>query len=91
LLAPANEALTDPCLTGPITEYTWVEGIALMTIMVMFFVELLTMRYANSREAGSHELGSSLVQAAAGGRVNDSDCANEARKLSTTDEAESSA
>ncbi|KFY98165.1 hypothetical protein V498_01631 [Pseudogymnoascus sp. VKM F-4517 (FW-2822)] len=85
LLAPANEALTDPCLTGPITEYTWVEGIALMTIMVMFFVELLTMRYANSREAGSHQLGSSLVQAAAGGRVNDSDCANEARKLSTTD------
>ncbi|OCL10137.1 ZIP zinc/iron transport family [Glonium stellatum] len=47
LLAPANAALTDPCLTGPITDYTWVEGIALMTIMVMFFLELMTMRYGN--------------------------------------------
>lgn len=46
LLAPAHEALTDPCLTGPITEYPWVEGIALMTIFVLFFVELLVMRYS---------------------------------------------
>lgn len=46
LLAPAHEALTDPCLTGPITEYPWVEGIALMTIFVLFFVELLAMRYS---------------------------------------------
>lgn len=44
LLAPAEEALTNPCLTGPITEYSWVEGIVLMTIMVMFFVELMVMR-----------------------------------------------
>ncbi|KAI9799893.1 MAG: hypothetical protein M1833_003815 [Piccolia ochrophora] len=46
LLAPAHEALTDPCLTGPITEYTWVEGIVLMTVFVMFVVELMAMRYA---------------------------------------------
>ncbi|KAI9752009.1 MAG: hypothetical protein M4579_005805, partial [Chaenotheca gracillima] len=46
LLAPANEALTDPCLTGPITEYDWVEGIALMTIFVLFFIELMALRYA---------------------------------------------
>ncbi|EED15168.1 plasma membrane low affinity zinc ion transporter, putative [Talaromyces stipitatus ATCC 10500] len=44
LLAPAEEALTNPCLTGPITEYSWVEGIVLMTIVVMFFVELMVMR-----------------------------------------------
>ncbi|KAF2202594.1 putative plasma membrane low affinity zinc ion transporter [Delitschia confertaspora ATCC 74209] len=47
LLAPATEALTDGCLTGPITEYPWVEGIALMTIMLMFFLELIVMRYGN--------------------------------------------
>lgn len=46
LLAPANEALTNSCLTGPITNYDWVEGIALMAIFVLFFVELMTMRYA---------------------------------------------
>ncbi|EGP92336.1 uncharacterized protein MYCGRDRAFT_66160 [Zymoseptoria tritici IPO323] len=46
LLAPANEALTNPCLTGAITDYTWVEGIALMTIFVLFFVEIMAMRFA---------------------------------------------
>ncbi|GAQ07163.1 zinc-regulated transporter 1 [Aspergillus lentulus] len=46
LLAPAEEALTNECLTGPITEYSWVEGIVLMTIVVLFFVELMVMRYA---------------------------------------------
>jgi len=46
LLAPANAALTDPCLAGPITEYDWAEGIALMTIFVMFFLELMIMRYS---------------------------------------------
>jgi zinc transporter 1/2/3 len=47
LLAPANEALGDPCLTGPITDYSWPEAIALMTIFLMFFLELMTMRYGN--------------------------------------------
>ncbi|KAH9826784.1 Zinc-regulated transporter 2 [Teratosphaeria destructans] len=46
LLAPANEALTDECLTGAITDYTWVEGICLMVIFAMFVIELMTMRYA---------------------------------------------
>ncbi|KAG2411905.1 zinc-regulated transporter 2 [Aspergillus terreus] len=46
LLAPAEEALTNECLTGPITEYSWVEGIILMTVVVLFFVELMVMRYA---------------------------------------------
>ncbi|OCT54359.1 Zinc-regulated transporter [Cladophialophora carrionii] len=45
LLAPAIDALTDPCLTGPITDYDWAEGIVLMTVFVLFFVELMVMRY----------------------------------------------
>ncbi|KAI9739667.1 MAG: hypothetical protein M1834_006385 [Cirrosporium novae-zelandiae] len=56
LLAPANEALTDDCLTGPITEYSWVEGIVLMTVMIQFFVELMVMRYASFGSDGhDHE------------------------------------
>ena len=47
LLAPANEALTNECLTGVITAYPWVEAIALMTIFTMFFLELMIMRYGN--------------------------------------------
>ena len=47
LLSPANDALRDPCLTGIITEYDWVEGICLMSIFVLFFVEIIVMRYSN--------------------------------------------
>jgi solute carrier family 39 (zinc transporter), member 1/2/3 len=47
LLGPAEEALRNPCLTGPITQYSWVEGIILMTIFVLFFVELMVMRYGS--------------------------------------------
>ncbi|EEQ29685.1 low-affinity Zn(2+) transporter zrt2 [Microsporum canis] len=46
LLAPAHEALSHPCLTGPIKGYPWVEGILLMTIIILFFVELMVIRYA---------------------------------------------
>lgn len=45
LLSPAADALRDPCLTGPITEYDWVSGIALMTIFVLAFIELMAMRF----------------------------------------------
>ena len=55
LLGPAEEALTNECLTGPITEYSWVEGIILMTIVVLFFVELMVMRYARFGENHVHE------------------------------------
>ncbi|KAF2703892.1 putative plasma membrane low affinity zinc ion transporter [Pleomassaria siparia CBS 279.74] len=58
LLAPANEALGDPCLTGPIADgYPWAEAIVLMTIFLMFFLELMTMRYGNF--GGDHEHGHS--------------------------------
>ncbi|KAK6417252.1 low-affinity Zn(2+) transporter zrt2 [Oleoguttula sp. CCFEE 5521] len=56
LLAPANEALSNPCLTGPITDYSWVEGIALMTVFVLFFVELMTMRYARFGHEHDHDV-----------------------------------
>lgn len=52
LLAPACDALTDPCLTGPITDYDWAEGIALMTIFVLFFIELMAMRFATFSSLG---------------------------------------
>ncbi|KLJ08132.1 hypothetical protein EMPG_16421 [Blastomyces silverae] len=51
LLAPAHEALSNPCLTGPITEYPWVEGIMLMTIILLFFVELMVVRFARFGDA----------------------------------------
>ena len=61
LLAPACTALRNPCLTGPITTYEWAEGIPLMTIFVLFFVELMAMRYAtfghnhdDGKEPGDH-------------------------------------
>ncbi len=52
LLAPANDALTNPCLKGPITDYDWAEGIALMTIFVLFFIELMAMRFATFSSLG---------------------------------------
>ena len=64
LLAPANDALTDPCLTGPITQYDWVEGICLMVIFAMFFLELMTMRYAKFGHDHSHD-----VEQGAGGHL----------------------
>ncbi|KAF7159348.1 hypothetical protein CNMCM5623_004662 [Aspergillus felis] len=57
LLSPAHDALTNPCLTGPITEYSWVEGIVLMTIVVLFFVELMVMRYARFGHGHLGDLG----------------------------------
>ncbi|PGH33522.1 solute carrier family 39 (zinc transporter), member 1/2/3 [[Emmonsia] crescens] len=51
LLAPAHEALSNPCLTGPVTEYPWVEGIMLMTIVLLFFIELMVMRFARFGDA----------------------------------------
>ncbi|KAI0887553.1 ZIP zinc/iron transport family [Annulohypoxylon maeteangense] len=45
LLSPAFDALKSPCLTGPITSYDWAAGICLMTVFVMFTVELLASRF----------------------------------------------
>jgi zinc transporter 1/2/3 len=56
LLGPAEDALRNPCLTGPITSYSWAEGIILMAIFVLFFVELMVMRYGNFGHDHEHEL-----------------------------------
>lgn len=47
LLAPANEALGSPCFPedSVIAAYSWPEGIALMTVFFMFFIELLASRF----------------------------------------------
>jgi zinc transporter 1/2/3 len=42
-------------LTGPITEYSWVEGIILMTIIVLFFVELMVMRFSRFGQGHLHD------------------------------------
>ncbi|RPB16463.1 ZIP zinc/iron transport family, partial [Morchella conica CCBAS932] len=58
LLTPANEALTNGCLTGPITEYPWAQGIALISVFSLFFVELLALRLGKFSAAGhDHEHG----------------------------------
>ena len=55
LLAPANEELGDECLTGAITDYPWAEGIALMTVFMLFFVELIVMRSGMFDDHKVHE------------------------------------
>ncbi|KAK6520547.1 hypothetical protein TWF506_000800 [Arthrobotrys conoides] len=52
LLAPANEALTNPCLNDTVTGYPWAEGIALMAVSLLFFVELLATSFATLAIAG---------------------------------------
>jgi len=64
LLAPANVALTNPCLTGPITRYNWVEGIALITIFLLFFTELMAMRCATFGHNHTHSEEGALPQKA---------------------------
>jgi zinc transporter 1/2/3 len=63
LLAPAHEALTHECLTGVIASYPWVEGIVLMTIFAMFFLELMVMRYGNFGSDHDHSHGQSQSHA----------------------------
>lgn len=57
LLSPAEDALRNPCLTGPITDYDWVSGIILITIFVLFFVELMVMRYSEMPESNKEHSG----------------------------------
>ncbi|KAI1075475.1 ZIP zinc/iron transport family [Whalleya microplaca] len=46
LLSPAFKALGSPCLPdGAITDYDWAAGICLMTVFVMFTIELIASRF----------------------------------------------
>lgn len=74
LLAPANEALTSPCFPedSAIAAYSWPEGIALMTIFAMFFVELLASRFEwNLKGTHSHDPAQELVSSSSTKRPTD--------------------
>lgn len=55
LLEPASDALSDSCLTGPITEYPWAFGICLMSLFALFFSELVAHHYVEKAAQGSSE------------------------------------
>lgn len=54
LLTPAIENLTDECLEDRMGGYDWAEAIALMTVMVMFFIEMLATRLSNDDMEHNH-------------------------------------
>lgn len=88
-MAPANAALSDPCLTGVITLYSWTEGIALIAVFVLFFLGLMTMRYASFDHGHGHDAEEAFGQERGHGHshggseasaMNNPQPANEARK-----------
>lgn len=54
LLEPAVDNLGDECLADRLGDYPWAFFIGLMTIMLMFLVELLASRADNDDDAHSH-------------------------------------
>lgn len=58
LLAPSIGALYSPCLDpdSVITQYPWPEGICLMTVFAMFFVELCVSHKRVSGDGGKEAL-----------------------------------
>ncbi|KAI1057021.1 hypothetical protein LB507_002502 [Fusarium sp. FIESC RH6] len=54
LLVPAVENLGDECLEERLGGYDWAEAIALMTVIVMFFVEMLAARLSNADMEHNH-------------------------------------
>ncbi|ODQ77353.1 hypothetical protein BABINDRAFT_25613, partial [Babjeviella inositovora NRRL Y-12698] len=53
LLSPANEALSTECLGDALTGYPWAFAIALMTLFVLFFAELMVYRFVENK-LGEH-------------------------------------
>lgn len=49
LLQPANEALTDPCLSAAWEDYPYAFGIALVSLFTTFLVEIVSRRYLAKR------------------------------------------
>ncbi|KAL2189159.1 ZIP zinc/iron transport family [Thermothelomyces heterothallicus CBS 203.75] len=45
LLSPASDNLRDECLANILPDYDWAMGIALMTVMVMFLLEIIVSRF----------------------------------------------
>ncbi|ETN36772.1 uncharacterized protein HMPREF1541_09050 [Cyphellophora europaea CBS 101466] len=84
LLAPAEDALRNPCLTGPITDYPWVEGITLMTVFVLFFVELMVMQYGKFGQRNDYEAGTDPIPAPTPTPYKDNIKENPDRTIETT-------
>lgn len=49
LLAEASSSLSDPCLGGVFDEYPWAEGICLMGVFAMFFIDILFHRKIHNK------------------------------------------
>ncbi|EGG00902.1 uncharacterized protein MELLADRAFT_92865 [Melampsora larici-populina 98AG31] len=49
LLAPANEALSSDCLTGAWKVYPWPEAISMISVFVLFLVEIIAFRVGTAR------------------------------------------
>ncbi|RCK66957.1 Zinc-regulated transporter 2 [Candida viswanathii] len=56
LLEPAADALGNECLTGPITEYPWAFGICLMTLFLLFFLELIAYQMIDRKISNASRL-----------------------------------
>ncbi|KAF5022592.1 hypothetical protein F66182_5338 [Fusarium sp. NRRL 66182] len=56
LLVPAVENLGDECLQDRLGGYDWAEAIALMTVIVMFFIEMLAARLSNDDMEHNHSM-----------------------------------
>ncbi|ODV76001.1 ZIP zinc/iron transport family [Cyberlindnera jadinii NRRL Y-1542] len=52
LLQPANEALSNDCLTGLVTEYPWAFGICLMSLFALFFSEIIAHHFLKRATRG---------------------------------------
>jgi len=64
LLSPAHEALSNPCLGNILPDYDWAMGIGLMTVMVMFLIELIVSRFDwGFASAHSHDHGHGSTEA----------------------------
>lgn len=49
LLAPANEALSSDCLTGVWKVYPWPQAISMISVFILFLVEIIAFRVGTSR------------------------------------------
>lgn len=56
LLAEADQALSDDCLGGVFNEYPWAEGIALMGVFVMFFLDIVAHKRLEDKLAKKDKL-----------------------------------
>lgn len=63
LLSPASDNLRDECLADRLPDYDWAMGIGLMTVMVMFLVEIVVSQFDwGFASAHSHDHGHSHAQ-----------------------------